>query len=66
MEELAKSNYRAPFEASGSSSKLKAGVIELNKMSTNETKLDIIMNKMSNKKRRGYTCNEVGTVEGDE
>ena len=32
IEELAKSNYKAPFEASGSSSRLRGGgVIELNK-----------------------------------
>ena len=49
IKELAKSNYRAPSEASGSSNKLRGwGVIELNKMSTIEAKLDAIMGKMSN------------------
>ena len=67
MEELEKRNYRAPFEALGSSNRLRGdGVIELNKMSTFETKLDTIMNKMNNQERRSHSCNEVGTVEGAE
>ena len=33
IEELGKRKYRAPFEASGRSSRLRGGVIELNKMS---------------------------------
>ena len=64
IEELAKSNYRAPSKASGSSSKLRGGVIELNKMSAIEAKLDTIMNKMNNQERRGHSYNEVGVVEG--
>ena len=49
IEELAKSNYRAPSEASGSNSKLRGGgVIKLNKMSAIEAKLDTIMNIMNN------------------
>ena len=64
IEELAKSNYRALFEASESSSKLRGGgVIELNKMSAIEAKLDPIMNSMNNQERKGHSCNEVGTVE---
>ena len=64
IEELAKSNYRAPSNASGSSSRLRGGVIELNKMSAIEAKLDTIMNRMNNQERRGHSCNEVGVVEG--
>ena len=64
IEELAKSNYRAPFEALGSSSRLKeGGVIEMNMMSAIEAKLDVIMNKMNTKERRGHSCSDVGTVE---
>ena len=64
IEELAKSNYRALFEASESSSKLRGGgVIELNKMSAIEAKLDAIMNSMNNQERKGHSCNEMGTVE---
>ena len=48
IEELAKSNYRAPSDASGSSSIFRVGgVIELNKMIAIEAKLDAIMNRMN-------------------
>ena len=41
IEELAKSNFRAPSESLRSSSRLRGGrVIKLNKMSTIEDKLD--------------------------
>ena len=44
IEDLAKSNYRAPSKTLGSSSRLKeSGVIELNKMSAIEAKLDALM-----------------------
>ena len=53
IEDLAKSNHRAPSKTSGSSSRLKgSGVIELNKMSTIEAKLDALTNKVSMKERR--------------
>ena len=65
IEELAKSNYRAPSKALGSRSRLRGGgVIELNKMSTIEANPYIIMNRMNNKEIRGHSCNEVGTEEG--
>ena len=49
IEDLAKSNYRAPSETSGSSSRLKgSSVIELNKMTAIEAKLDALMNKLGN------------------
>ena len=48
IEDLAKSNYRAPSETSGSISRLRgSGVIELNKMSAIEAKLDALINKVS-------------------
>ena len=63
IEDLAKCNYKAPFEASGSSNKLKgSSVIELNRMTTIEEKLDALMNKLGNNERRMYTALEVGTV----
>ena len=53
IEDLAKCNYKAPSEASGSSSKLKGnGVIELNRMTAIEAKLDALMNKLGNNERR--------------
>ena len=67
IEELPKRNYKAPSKASGSSIRLRAGgVIELNKLSTIEAKIDAIMNKMNNQERRGHSYNEVGIVEGVE
>ena len=60
IEDLAKCNYRAPFETSGSSRKLKeSGVIELNRMTTMEAKLDALMNKMGNHEIRMHSANEV-------
>ena len=48
IKDLAKSNYKAPSEILGSSSKLRgSGVIELNIMSAIEAKLDALMNKVS-------------------
>ena len=47
IEDLEKSNYRAPSETPRSSSRLRrSGVIELNKISAIEAKLDTIMNKV--------------------
>ena len=58
IEELAKSNYRAPFEALGSSKRFGVGgVIELNKMTVIEAKLDSIMNIMNTQERRRHSVN---------
>ena len=62
--DLAKSNYRAPSETSWSSSRLRgSGVIELNKMSAIEAKLDALMNKVSMQERSNRSVHLVGTVE---
>ena len=66
IEDLAKCNYRAPYETSGSSHKLKGGVIELNIMTAIEAKLDALMNKMGNQERRMHLAHEVGTFEINE
>ena len=64
IEGLAKCNYKVQSEASGSSNKLKgSGVIELNRMSVIEAKLDAVMNKLGNNERRVHTTLEVGTVD---
>ena len=56
IEDLVKSNYRAPFEALESSSRLRTrGVIELNKKIVIEAKLDAIMNMMNNQEKRGHS-----------
>ena len=53
IEDLAKCNYKAPSEASGSSSRLKgSGLIGLDRMTTIEAKLDVVMNKLGNNERR--------------
>ena len=49
IDNLAKSNYRAPSETVGGNSRLKGGgIIELNKMLVIEAKLDELMRKMNN------------------
>ena len=67
IKKLAKSNYRAPSEASKSSSKyITGGVIELNKKTTIKVKLHAIMTKMNNQERISHSINEVGTTNGVE
>ena len=67
IKDLAKSNYRAPFEASRRNSRLRGGgVIEINKMSTIEAKLDALISKINNRERRNHSTNEVGVVVDDE
>ena len=67
IEDLAKCNYKAPSETSGSSNRLKgSGVIQLNRMTAIKEKLDALMNKMGNHERRMYSANEVGTVDKKE
>ena len=63
IEDLAKCNYKAPFEASGSSSRLRgSGLIELNRMTAIEAKLDAVMNKLGSNEGRMHTAYEVGVV----
>ena len=67
IEDLVKSNYKAMFEASGSSSRLRgSGVIELNKMLAIEAKLDALMNKVSMQERRNQSTHLVGIVEDEQ
>ena len=55
IEELVKSTYRAPIETSRSSSRLKGvGMLELNRMTKIEAKLDVMMRKMSTQERRSH------------
>ena len=63
IEDLAKCNYKAPSEASRSSSRLKgSGLIELNRMTAIEANLDAMMNKLGSNERRMHTAHEVGVV----
>ena len=59
--------YKAPFETSSSSSRLKGeGMLELNKMIAIEAELDVLMVKMSTQERRSHSVNAVGIEEEDE
>ena len=63
IKNLAKCNYKAPSEASRSSNRLKvSGLIDLNRMTTIEAKLDAMMNKLGSNERRMHTTHEVGAV----
>ena len=63
IEDLAKCNYKAPSEASGSSSRLRgSSLIELNCMTAIEEKLDVVMNKLGRNERRVHIAHEVGAV----
>ena len=64
IEDLAKCNYKAPSEASRSSSRLTGnGLIGLDGMTAIEAKLGVVMNKLGNNERRMHTAHEVGVVE---
>ena len=64
IEDIAKSNYRAPSETLGSSSRLKgSGVIKLNRMTV---KFDALMNKLGNQERIIHPTHEVRIVEESE
>ena len=63
IEDLVKCNYKAPSEASKSSSRLKGiGLIGLDRMIVIEAKLDVEMNKLGNNEGRMHTAHEVGAV----
>ena len=67
IEDLAQSNYKVPSETSRSTSKLKGSrVIELNRMTAIEAKLDALMNKLGNQERRMHPAHEVRAVEESE
>ena len=64
IEVLAKCNYKAPSEASGSSSRLKgSGLIGPDRMTAIEAKLYGVMNKLGSNERRMHIAHEVGAVE---
>ena len=57
---------KAPSESSGSNNRTKgSGLIELNKMSAMEAKLDAIMHKLGNQEKRMHSTHEIGVVERD-
>ena len=61
IEDLARCNMRPHSESSGSSSRAKGnGMIELNKMSAIEAKLEALMRRLD---KRMHSANEIGAVE---
>ena len=61
---LAKCNMKAPSEFSGSNSITRgSGIIELNKMTAMEAKLDAIMHKMDKQEKRLHSAHEIGAVD---
>ena len=67
IEDLTKFNYTAPSKTSGNNNRLKgSGVIELNRMTNIEVKLDALMSKMGNQDKRMHSAHEVGTIDGNE
>ena len=66
IEDLARCNMKAPSESSGSNNRTKgSGVIELNKMTDMEAKLDVIMHRLGNQEQRMHSAHEIGAVERD-
>ena len=64
IEDLAKCNMKAPSETSRSNNKARgSGVIELNKMTTMEAKLDAIMHRMDKQERKLHSAHEIRAVE---
>ena len=67
IEDLAKSNYKAPTETLGRSNRFRGGgMLELNRMTAFEAKLNTLMSKMSTQERRSHLENAVGIEEGGE
>ena len=67
IEDLDRSNYRAPVETSTSSNRVRGGgMLELNRMTVIEAKLDVLMSKISTQERRSHSANTVGIEEGGE
>ena len=64
IEDLAKCHYKAPFEASRSSNRMKGnGFIGLDRMTVIEAKPDAMINKLGNSETRMHSAHEVGAVE---
>ena len=64
IEDLARCNMKNPFESSGSNNRAKgSGIIELNKMTAMEAKLDAIMHRMDRQEKRLHSTHEIGVVD---
>ena len=63
IEDLSKCNYKAPSEASWSSSRLREScLIRLDRIPAKEVKLDAVINKLGNNEKRMHTAHEVGAI----
>ena len=62
IEDLAKCNMKTPYEFSRGNNRGK-GILELNKMTAMEAKLDAIMHRMDKQEKKTYTAHEIGAVE---
>ena len=57
---------KAPSKSPRSNNKIRGGgVIELNKMTAMEAKLDVIMHRMDKQEKRLHSAHEIGAVERD-
>ena len=64
IEDLEKCNMKAPSETSRRNSRARGSVvIELNKMTDMEAKLDAIMHRMDKRERKLHSAHEIGAVE---
>ena len=63
IEDLAKSNHRALVETSGKNNRVReGGMLELNRMTVIEAKLDVLM---STQERRSHSINTMGIKGGE-
>ena len=66
IEDLARCNMKAPSKSLGSYNRARgSGVIELNKMTAMEAKLDAIMHMMDKQDKKLHSAHEIGAVERD-
>ena len=64
IEDLARCNMKNPSESSGSNNRAKgSGVIELNKMTAMDAKLDAIMHRMDRQEKRLHSAHEIGAID---
>ena len=64
IEDLARCNMKNPSESSGSNNRAKgSGIIELNKMTAMEAKLDEIMHRMDRQEKRLHSAHEIGAID---
>ena len=67
IEDLDKSNFKAPTETSRSNGRFRGGcMLELNMITTIEAKLDALMSKMSTQEMISHSENAVGIEKGGE